>query len=94
MKLLLLITVNDRGGGGTDLSQWLHTLGSSGLRGAAAEMKLKMRSPRRASLDAIVLRPPPFRKQGDTNQLVKATQIQSGGVVGTQTLQVLLTVLM
>ena len=30
---------------GTDLSQWLHTLGSSGLRAAAAEMKPNRPSP-------------------------------------------------
>lgn len=63
-----------RCGGGTDLSQWLHTLGSSGLRATAAEMKRKMRSHSRASLDAIVLVPGPSGST-DTNQIVN----QPGG---------------
>lgn len=54
-------------GDGTDLSQWLHTLGSSGLRGATDEMKPKTRSHSKGPLDIIVLFPPSYRGQKQHN---------------------------
>lgn len=89
------------GGRGTDLSQWLHTLGSSGLRGATDELKPKTRSHSKSPLDIIVLFPPSYRGQKQHNSDGKrqwlspllgppSPRFRLGGFVWTEILQVLI----
>lgn len=71
-------------GGKTDLSQWLQTLGSSGLRGDTREIKLNRLSHSRAWAETppapIVLVPPSLGKQRDT-VTNKISSLKGCGVV-------------